>query len=542
MLSFVLLSGFWAGVWCVIKWILVIAGLAVMVFAIPSIYESAEQHGGDEIIGPLFGAIVGFVPVLFWAIIPYWNVCRWIVMAALVAWVIVSKVKEQWAVMWIVSVALAIVFLFGAVIPSWSFFKYVFLVLACCGVLFLLYLCISRVAHAIIVNRRKKISEELSQSVSSVPIPENSVYDKKSEKIAKNALKSIRNLQGKIEETKGTAEEWKYRKLLTEEKLRLFYSISLRAESRSFPECYDVFEKRYLNSLANNDAMCMRQDDEEYEMMNGYATSADNFVVQWEENLKNDKTRNYSARIKRIQKKDTSGLFGFQSSSLVSQQTNDLMQVVNDAISEANELRTASMEINKELAYIRLCAYRNIFLGVELLNYIRDNAGGKSLTTQKDFLQISPTMFEGVNIDINALSFSVDNVINMAYNGYDTAMNAIRSLGFQPGKAASVGVGALAAVGAAFMENASKVSANRQQQVQIVQILDEIIPIIQNGQAGLLRSIELMKAIVQANNGFMAIYAPLREKVFTTGQYNNQEIMELINATSAFKKISSSNL
>ena len=58
------------------------------------------------------------------------------------------------------------------------------------------------------------------------------------------------------------------------------------------------------------------------------------------------------------------------------------------------------------------------------------------------------------------------------------------------------------------------------------------------GKANTLRAIEIIGAIAKSNMGFMAIYEPLRERVFEKEDFNltQIEIMALVKAANEFKK------
>ena len=62
------------------------------------------------------------------------------------------------------------------------------------------------------------------------------------------------------------------------------------------------------------------------------------------------------------------------------------------------------------------------------------------------------------------------------------------------------------------------------------------------GKANTLRAIEIIGAIAKSNMGFMAIYEPLRERVFEKEDFNltQIEIMALVKAANEFKKTAKS--
>jgi hypothetical protein len=105
----IILAGFWATVWVVIKWILTILGLlciplyfswrnekreqmrmdawmdnswagrAVNFFTDRSL-SSYQEREDDSFVGPLLiiGSLLGIVAFIFWVIIPFWEISSWI--------------------------------------------------------------------------------------------------------------------------------------------------------------------------------------------------------------------------------------------------------------------------------------------------------------------------------------------------------------------------------------------------------------------------------------------------------------------------------
>ena len=66
-----------------------------------------------------------------------------------------------------------------------------------------------------------------------------------------------------------------------------------------------------------------------------------------------------------------------------------------------------------------------------------------------------------------------------------------------------------------------------------------------SGQAQALRAIEIIKAIVNTNNGFMAIYEPMRKTVYEDKNLANitmKDIQQLAQATQEYQKISKSKI
>lgn len=77
------------------------------------------------------------------------------------------------------------------------------------------------------------------------------------------------------------------------------------------------------------------------------------------------------------------------------------------------------------------------------------------------------------------------------------------------------------------------------QQLQITQEIDRLIGQIEKCKAWSARAIEVAHAVVEANKGYMAIYAPLRDKVFGRGErLTMEDVSMMTRVLNAYNKIS----
>lgn len=546
-LNLILLSAFWSGVWTVTKWILITVGTALLIGGIVLMLIYAYTDDDMTAQGAIF-SVIGVIPCTFCAIIPYWSVCQWILLACLVGVGITAYCCQYKVLFYImagtVSAWTLVLLMIYVIVPYWVMARWGLFALVGLGIFVGIYCLLRPSIENAAQKRRASLLQELKKSVSGLPIPQNAIFDGKGERSAKRLLRKISKLNKKLAITqKDTPKHWRYKQKLYEAKLDVFYLISLRGESQQNLAIYKSFNTAYHNAKAQGNYNLMRVDSDESTIMQNGITPVMSDINKWQNALKNDKTVNYSKQIKQIKNMDVSGLFGLTSTSKLSSQTRAYSDLVNAALGEARELATANNALNNALLQIRLCAYRNLYLGVELLNYLRENTGGGSLTTEHSQFHVANVPMQNISLNISTITIDYNRISNMAMQGFDTAMNALSDLGFEPGDGASIVVGSIAAIGAGIMERASKLSANMEQQNRLCDALNRIIPQIQSGQAGLLRTIEVMQAIVKANNGFMKIYAPIRDKVFVTHQpVSVIDINALVQATSAYNKISNSKI
>ena len=185
-------------------------------------------------------------------------------------------------------------------------------------------------------------------------------------------------------------------------------------------------------------------------------------------------------------------------------------------------------------------------MGIELINYIRTNAGGKTLTTEKTNVSVNSN--EIANISTLNLKLNMDILSNLGNTGKEI-WNAlenkdIRSFVSKNPKLAA-GAAILSAVVNIVEERATAIENNNNAQTTMIKNIKKIYDGYVEGQVNLLREIEIIKAIFKANEGFMSIYMPIRKKVFDENDFSGitmQNIQQLAIAIGEYKKISTSKL
>ena len=262
-----------------------------------------------------------------------------------------------------------------------------------------------------------------------------------------------------------------------------------------------------------------------------------------------------------IYNESTSFLLIFTDTEKKSKQTKRLLKVAKKAGKEYGRLIEKCQKAVFVLDYARTCAYRNVYLGVELINLIRMSTGGGSLAKAKDETKIEkvskdlPTVKTSdlrVNVsekDIHSALNSVSNDIgNVAKNMFSSSEmkkwsseNANAAMGL-------VGIAAIGSTVAHFggmiYNYFQKVNANDSAQLKMTQYMSELSGKYRKSLGGLLRSIELIEAINRANQGFMNVYLPLQRRILSQRDYQIDilDLKRLADATNAFKKISESKI
>ena len=302
-------------------------------------------------------------------------------------------------------------------------------------------------------------------------------------------------------------------------RLKAFYDISVYAE------CCRLGAKYPYNTLEMS-VEKLRKDDDEDAIVKGKKGLAEKRLKSYISQLKDDKVAQYQAEFQEVNAKKT-GIFGiFRMTE--DEKTESLHAIYNRMLFEAHELSFVATHLNALLGDIRVAAYRNIHLGVELLNFNRDNVGGKTLTTETELadfkgLEVGKVDFAKIETDFNAISSFASGAIDTldsVSSIFSSDKDLTEFIGKNPKTSLAV-AGAAALLGAAanvidkHLENKEK---NAKIRAEIVEAFGEIIDNYTHCKGLALRITEIAKTIVAANNGFIATYAPLRDKVFRDGE------------------------
>lgn len=536
--NLVLLAVFWATIWNFTKWVLVGYGIILMLVSLILLVHTLVKEEGRSFIAipipiPRFVyriikigdkydlilssilAIPGLLFTVPWLFIPYWNVCQWIVFSMILILTIIScfsyrhkkadvfcRNKVKYKVLMIMFLSITFVWtllLFVKYAPEslfmsiTSIWKIILLAVLSVFICILIFGVVCRILELCVNHRRRELCWKLKAVVDGMPIPDNSVFDNRSEKLAKKSLKRFRYLNKKMKKSKNQEEQLRIKDKLFEQKLYTFYEICLRAESMADKNAYSQFEIQLKEAKVIKDVSVLRKDIEEHKILGNLPTTEMEFVLEWKSKINKIilGNKDYSLEMQEIQNMNTSSKFLFwiyTSSSKVAKQTEKYKKLHNSMIAEFRKIQKAQDVLNRELIKIRLIAYRNIYLGVELLNYCKDNVGGKYLTTEKG-------------------SFEITNQFKELIREFD-------------------------------IHNFDKEEMSRVQ-TYIKNEISKIESQLLKGRGQLARTLEIMEAIIRFNNKFYCTYAPLRNKVFSLKYtLDEQDSNNIIRELTAFKNIS----
>ncbi len=389
--------------------------------------------------------------------------------------------------------------------------------------------------------RDRSLEEEVREKVS-IPVPDGAVTNSNYDKTRQQLDAFTADGENSLDISKAE---------LFEKRLKFFYDLSIRAEAGS-STVFDSFKSALDESENKGDVGILRSDMDEASILDNKPLKQERTISNYQKDLNDDRVSPLYDELLSVAEQDTSatGLVGLitlgqaTSKSKVIRKTQQLKNLYDAACAEVAELKEVASGLNNILRYTRVCAYRNIFLGAELLNFIRDNAGGKTLKTVSDSINIDADLDIPVFSDrelsmdtIRLIGSSVKNTLMYYGSNKEAARKAI-----DDPKAAALEAG-LNFIGDYFEKRTEVINNNLEQQQIILDKFPAIVDGYLDGKANTLRAIEIIRAIIKANKGFVKIYAPLRDKVFKEGALPSKEEMQhLVIATSEYNKISKAEL
>ncbi|MBO7561690.1 MAG: hypothetical protein J6T04_02240 [Bacteroidales bacterium] len=393
--------------------------------------------------------------------------------------------------------------------------------------------------------KKFRSAENRIREVAHIPLSLGAV-NSKNVKYANQATSELSLLMDRL----GQATDKKDKSMLKNEifnkRLLLFYNVSLPFEAHN-DKVYSKFAKKAFSAENNGDFYNLRKDENETKILANDELMYSKELQTFKEQLDTNKIEEIIKGFNDVKDYDPSYLFGLITSASGMKRKTKIMKELYDAsIFEFNELEDIREKVNYILSYTRVCAYRNIYLGAELLNFIRDNAGGKNLVSQGDLITLDLN-FNNVEYSKGDLSVNLSDIVfSNAASYIDEVFSSESNIKYvvDNPKAALAEV-ALNIIGDYLQKRAEVIEKNREIQKSILENFEKLIDAYNVGQAVMYRGLEIIKALVKANKGFLTIYAPLRDKVFKTSEFSTiclKDIQLLAQAVKEYNNISKANL
>lgn len=330
-------------------------------------------------------------------------------------------------------------------------------------------------------------------------------------------------------------------------KLKLFHQVSVPSEATSI-EIFNSFNNS-VKAIASPREILKPAEAEKNNI---------NSLVQKNSAFSSESLDSQIDEFNDLLEMDTSGFLTKHDSALLDKQVMSLDKVYKSALSKYKEHERITQSINHTLGVVRLLAYRNIYLGAELLNVVREGAGGGKLTTAYDSIESSMELEES-NIPIASFSSSKA-ISDMFTNGIDSISKSVnnilsdkkaRKYAVNNPKAAALTVAGTAAFAViesgiqAWKKRNAKIDSLLKYEDDLIKNMEQVVDSYLVNLSSAERALELIKAIIKANQGFLAIYTPLSDKVFidkTPSAISMVELQKLTQAIGAYKQISDSKL
>lgn len=254
-------------------------------------------------------------------------------------------------------------------------------------------------------------------------------------------------------------------------------------------------------------------------------------------------------------------LFFLTDTQKKAKQTKDMYKVAKRAGKVYDALVDKIRKTAVVLDYARACAYHNVYLGVELVNYVRETSGGGSMKKATDKAVAASTGTNALAVRTANLKMDVsDKDIRSGLAKVDKDIQSTARFLFSSNEIrqwssdnlnaslAVVGIGAVASFawhfGGMIIDYFKKINANADAQYKMVEYMNNLSTAYQKSVGEIMRSIEIIEALSNCNRGFASIYEPLRDRVLLEGNvdFTREEIAQLALATNKYKLITESKL
>lgn len=355
-----------------------------------------------------------------------------------------------------------------------------------------------------------------------LPFPLEKV-DESNYDLLKGDYLSILEIKKHLLSSQSEADKAKLRAELAEKKIDFFYTKSMKYEI-TMPEVYSEFKRQYDEGKTNN-KLLLRRDISVSNSRGGlelleYAEYKDLIINK-------DSLAPIIKKFEAVAKRNTKGMFLiFTSSSKKAQQTKDMQFLVENAQNVYEKIKDINWHIAYALEYARACAYRNLYLGAELVNYIFDSAEGGTLTKKSDdtnvkSLDVDTSYIDELELNKSLFDGTLDQIEKMM--SIIEKNELIKKLVIDNPHVTII-VGILMEIIKIAHNYLDNLNANAEAQAQLTNDLQKIADAYNEGKASLLRAIEITGSIVEANKGYATIYEPLSEKVYVKGIIDKEEL------------------
>jgi uncharacterized membrane-anchored protein YhcB (DUF1043 family) len=474
---------FWATIWMIIKIILGIAGIVMLVISILVLFSDDDDDDENERVTPILIGIGGLALTIFFIIVPYWSICKWILLG--------------------IGIIVGVILLSTYISEQNKKRKQEFIERA--------------------IKRVQSNLEETFEG-SFLPIPEklDETYNIPNLNYFLDEYKKLSEI---IEGSNGADRE-KYKKQLFDKQLILFYELNIYPESKISEYVEDYFQR----------SKDLRKDIYEQNILQRNPKEL-GLIQTLKTKLSRIKVPNVDSRIRQIESMDITNNMGFTSIDKLTSQTQQYQSFSNELIGIVEELDLIRGDVNNELTKVRLVAHRNIYLAREVVNFYLSK-GKNNEEMEKSLFNIDISQLESSSLNIDQLTMDYGNALADGALAGMGIVNSLRGSGVRVGNKAAAGVAIAGAALNIWSERERKKEANREQQRELVKNIEKTADAIQEEKTAIKSTLELIEKIVKTNIDLYCAYVPLRDKVFSgNSELTKNDFLPLIKLVGAFNDI-----
>ena len=488
---------FWATIWAIIKVVLGIAGVVMLVI---SIFRLASDEDEDDGLSWILG-IGGLALTIFFVIVPYWSVCKWILLGiggiiavSLLIWYIneQNEKREQ-----------------------------------------------ERLERERLEQERlererlererlerKKVQSNLEEAFegSFLPIPEklDETYNIPNLNYFLDEYKKLSEIIGNSNDE----DREKYKKQLFDKQLTLFYELNIYPESKVSEYVEDYFQR----------SRDLRKDIYEQNILQRNPKEL-GLIQTLKTKLSRIKIPDAVVRISQIETMDTSNWIGATNINKLTSQTQRYKSFLDELIEIVEELDSIRGDVNNELTKVRLVAHRNIYLAREIVNFYLSK-GKNNEEMEKSLFKIDISQLERFSLNIDELTINYGNALADGALAGMGIVNSLRGSGVRVGNKSAAAIEIAASALNTWAEHEQKKEANREQQRKLVKNIEKTADAIQEEKTAIKSTLELIEKIVKTNIDLYCAYVPLRDKVFSgNSELTKNDFLPLIKLVGAFNDI-----
>lgn len=294
-----------------------------------------------------------------------------------------------------------------------------------------------------------------------------------------------------------------------DENISLFYRIVLRSQCEKLQIDYSPYSDKLKGAMDAAGTLSLRTGKGEQDVLNNIPAQELVDIEKLSRANLCEGIHDYLEELEAISKESIDS-FLFVSLDKAESKTKRMQSILRKVESQVSEVKEWCLNINELLNVARVEAYKNQYLGFEILNLISSESDEYDKS-----VELSQIDLEG--LDVSNLSFGIKE-FESSINGVTSALLGVTgSLSLlRTSKAASAaGLAVLAITASKNLEKKIEIIGQHGKlQGAILKYVTDIIPQLESVIVQRKQALDVIVSIVQANRGFLSVYSPLRNSIF----------------------------